>query len=252
MFDHIVYKGNVLEFIENTVREANEEYGAGELERLNYAVRVLCGEAERVPSPYPLQKPGLYLPGLTDKPWHDPSTIEQAGIIQSSYETIKRELMEILRDGRGFEKPGRIDQYILGAGSWDQFWVKDGFKKYEENWSLCPETKKLIDSLPRMGESCSFSALAPGSHITPHSGVANFRLTIHLGLIIPEDCELTVMGESRGWEEGRCIVFDDSFVHEARNDGAFTRIVLIVDIWHPDLSDAEVRVLNTLMAHLVN
>lgn len=252
MFDHVVYKGETIAFIENTVREANEVYGAGELERLNYAVRVLRGETERVRSPYPLQTPGLYLPGLTAKPWHDPGTIEQAGVIESSYETIKRELLEILRHGRGFEEPGRIEKHIVGGGSWDQFWIKDGFKKYEENWALCPETKKLIDSLPRMGESCTFSALTPGAHIKPHSGVANFRLTIQLGLIIPEDCELTVMEESRGWEEGRCIVFDDSFVHEARNNGATTRIVLIADIWHPDLSDAEVRVLNQLLAHFVN
>lgn len=252
MFHQIKYDEETIAFIVKTVRDANETYGAGELERINYAVRVLRGEAERMRSPHPLQDPGLYLPGLSAEPWHDPRTIEQAVTIESSYETIKSELAEVLRHGRGFEKPRLTEAYILGAGSWDQFWIRDGFKKFEENWALCPETKKLADSLPRIGEACSFSALTPGSHIKPHCGVANFRLTIHLGLIIPEGCELSVNGESRGWEEGRCLVFDDSFTHEARNDGDSTRIVLIADIWHPDLTDAEVHVLDTLLAHLNN
>jgi aspartate beta-hydroxylase len=34
-------------------------------------------------------------------------------------------------------------------------------------------------------------------------------------------------------------VFDDSFEHEAWNEGAGERIVLIVDIWHPDLTPSE-------------
>lgn len=42
-------------------------------------------------------------------------------------------------------------------------------------------------------------------------------------------------------------VFDDSFDHEAWHDGETTRINLIVDFWHPDLSDAEVKFLNILV-----
>lgn len=42
-------------------------------------------------------------------------------------------------------------------------------------------------------------------------------------------------------EEGKVIVFDDSFEHEACNESDNSRIVLVIDLWHPDLSDAEVK-----------
>ena len=42
-------------------------------------------------------------------------------------------------------------------------------------------------------------------------------------------------------EQDKCIIFDDSFNHEAWHDGEHTRINLILDFWHPELSDAEVK-----------
>ena len=42
-------------------------------------------------------------------------------------------------------------------------------------------------------------------------------------------------------EQDKCIIFDDSFNHEGWHDGPATRINLIVDFWHPELSDHEVK-----------
>jgi aspartyl/asparaginyl beta-hydroxylase (cupin superfamily) len=36
-------------------------------------------------------------------------------------------------------------------------------------------------------------------------------------------------------------VFDDSFYHEAHNKSDKPRIVLIIDVWHPDFTDEEVN-----------
>lgn len=43
----------------------------------------------------------------------------------------------------------------------------------------------------------------------------------------------------RTWEEGKVIVFDDSFEHEVWHDGSKLRLVLIVDIWHPELTSRQ-------------
>lgn len=52
---------------------------------------------------------------------------------------------------------------------------------------------------------------------------------------------IKVAGETRYLQEGKAVIFDDSFLHEAGNTSAEEpRVVLIVDIWHPDLSDEEV------------
>jgi aspartate beta-hydroxylase len=47
-----------------------------------------------------------------------------------------------------------------------------------------------------------------------------------------------VANETKKWIEGKLIIFDDSFDHEVWNDGKEFRLVLIVDLWHPDLKDS--------------
>lgn len=59
------------------------------------------------------------------------------------------------------------------------------------------------------------------------------------------ECLLIVDGKTLTWELGKCLLFDDSFLHSVTHSGNMSRdqssapvnrIVLIVDMWHPDLS----------------
>ena len=84
-----------------------------------------------------------------------------------------------------------------------------------------------------------YSLLKPGTHIAPHHGMLNTRLICHLPLIVPEGCALRVGPETRSWVEGQALIFDDSFEHEAWNRGAGTRIVLLFEIWRPEIGEAE-------------
>lgn len=43
-------------------------------------------------------------------------------------------------------------------------------------------------------------------------------------------------------------MFDDSFEHEAWHDGEETRFILIIDFWHPDLTDQEVKFFNFMQS----
>ena len=61
-----------------------------------------------------------------------------------------------------------------------------------------------------------------------------------------EGSKMRVGDETRYPNEGECIIFDDSFNHEAWHEGEKTRIVLILDFWHPELSDAEVKFFSLL------
>ena len=112
----------------------------------------------------------------------------------------------------------------------------------------CPQTVAVLESLPRAclrypwGDAV-FSAQAPGSHLTAHCSVDNLRLRCHLGLVVPRSCRLRVAHLVRGWEEGQTLFFEDSFEHEVWNRGEQTRIVLIVDLWHPDLTEIEIEAL---------
>ena len=252
MFDHVNFDNRAILTVARILHKATKQYGTSEVRRLNRAFDILSGRVAAGPRAHHLQKTDFYVPGMPAKPWYDPKEIPEAAIFESSYECIKGELMHILREqrGRGFDEPPPVDKYIVKSGAWDLFWIKDGCKTFEDNWAMCPETKRLIHSLPRVGESATFSGLRPGSHIQLHTGVANLRLTLHLGLIVPEGCELRLGDEVRRWEEGKCLVFDDSFLHETMNNSSETRILLLVDIWHPDLTSLEISVLEEILHRL--
>ncbi|MGH7558102.1 MAG: aspartyl/asparaginyl beta-hydroxylase domain-containing protein [Gemmatimonadota bacterium] len=109
------------------------------------------------------------------------------------------------------------------------------------NCERCPETATLVDGIEAAHAAglVYFSRLTPGAHIAPHCGPTNARLRCHLGLEVPPGARLRVGADHRAWQEGRCLVFEDSFEHEVWNDADRPRLVLILDVWHPDLSDAE-------------
>jgi beta-hydroxylase len=80
------------------------------------------------------------------------------------------------------------------------------------------------------------SILSPRKHILDHRGPYKGVLRYHLGLIVPKDaeaCRIRVGEDFRHWEEGRSMVFDDTFNHEVWNDTDETRVVLFVDVLRP-------------------
>ena len=81
--------------------------------------------------------------------------------------------------------------------------------------------------------------MQPGTHVWPHTGPTNCRIRSHLGLIVPDGTRLRVGNVTRSWTEGKVLVFDDSFEHEVWHDGDSYRLVLIVDLWHPELTVEE-------------
>jgi len=123
------------------------------------------------------------------------------------------------------------ERNLYGEG-WTVFGFRYFGQRYEENCRACPVTASLVEAIPGL-TTAAFSALAPGTHIRPHKGRRKEALRYHLGLIVPTDCALRVGTETRSWEEGKCLVFDDLFEHEAWNRGATSRIVLLFDVVGP-------------------
>ena len=122
----------------------------------------------------------------------------------------------------------------------------------EQFASRCPETMAFARKLdlPKLGlisPSLYFSVLEPNSRIAPHTGITNARLIVHLPLIVPDDCGFRVGGEERRWEVGKALVFDDMTMHEAWNNSDRIRVVLIADLWRPELSGAERAAVSDLM-----
>jgi len=117
---------------------------------------------------------------------------------------------------------------FLYEGTWNVFGFYAFSQKMLRNCALCPNTTRLLETIPGM-TTADFSFLTSGTVIKPHVGYSNSVLRCHLGLIIPEKCGLRVAAETRRWENGKCIVFDDTIEHEAWNNGNSDRVVLLID-----------------------
>mmetsp|Transcript_4086 Transcript_4086/g.6492 ORF Transcript_4086/g.6492 Transcript_4086/m.6492 type:complete len:444 (-) Transcript_4086:10-1341(-) len=149
-------------------------------------------------------------------------------------------------------EPQPLGVEATDSGHWNVCYFYLHGMDFSENLARCPCTANAIASIPRQYHHAMFSALAPSTHITPHCGPTNKKLRCHLPIHVPSSSVDNQQVMTGSWirvgdqfhtlEEGKCFVFDDSFEHEASNTSSLQpRIVLIVDVWHPDLSDEEVK-----------
>ena len=214
-------------------------------------------------SPWQRGCPGL-IPGLRSMPFWETPEVRAESLpwvegLESSFEVIKAELLSLR--GQNAFRPYRaptsksataaedgIGSVSHDAGEWNVYYLFLHNMDFEGNQERCPVTCDAIEAIGTQYHHAFFSALAPGTHITKHHGPTNKKLRCHLPLVVPEGkCRLRAGDEVRTLEEGKCVIFDDSFEHEAWNDDPEApRIVLILDIWHPDLQKKEVKFLDYL------
>ena len=145
---------------------------------------------------------------------------------------------------------------LLNDPNWSAFYLWENGALVADNAARCPNTMTALMGAPIphiAGRSpmVLFSVLRPHTHIPPHNGMLNTRLICHIPLIVPPGCRLRVGNETRTVEFGKAMIFDDSIEHEAWNDSDETRVVLLFEIWRPELSEAERRAL-TVMYEAIN
>lgn len=230
--------------------EAKGKYGPAPLERLKQAFAIAIGSKQPVSPEDPLQAgTGFFFPGLAAKPWHDPANFPMTAKLESAWKAIRDDLKYALDNRRGFQQyvlkgtDSQKDPHSGAPKEWKALYLKEHTEEFPENRAMCPETVKLIGDEPRVANYVYFSAIDPGGHIGPFYATFNWTFNIQLGLVVPDNCGVRVKDESRTWEEGKCMVFDASFEHEAWNRGDFTVFILVITTYHPDLTDIEISLL---------
>jgi len=235
------------------------EFGRGGLARVERMLRIhLNDEAPMYPDAR--QKPTfLYLPDIPPTPFLDRALCPWVEGFEGLTGDIRTELQALLRTDAGAEDvfttaeiAAQNLQSARGTPGWSGYYFYRHGERREANGAACPVTSSALARLPLShvgdhGPEVLFSVFTPGTHLLPHRGVTNTRVVGHLPLIIPPDCALRVGGEVHAWEEGRVVVFDDTYEHEAWNRSDQIRVVLIFDLWNPHLSDLE----RTAVARLV-
>jgi ornithine lipid ester-linked acyl 2-hydroxylase len=158
--------------------------------------------------------------------------------VEEHWQTIREEaenLLEHREDLANFQDISKDQIEITDDDRWKTFFLYGYGFEAKLGVEMCPRTAELMRQIPGM-KTAMFSILSPRKHILDHRGPYKGVLRYHLGLIVPRDaesCRIRVGEDIRHWQEGRSMVFDDTFNHEVWNDTDETRVVLFVDVLRP-------------------
>ncbi len=218
--------------------------------RIADALDILFGHK----TPYVQQPRYFFFPGLAARQFFAPNDFDWIPALEASTDAIRQELREVMHDQAAF-KPyveGRVGRphvantqdEMLNNPDWSAFYLWKNGHLVPENAARCPQTVKAMQSVPltrlaNRSPSVLFSLLRSGAHISPHNGLINTRLIVHLPLIVPGKCRLRVGNETREWVPGKVWLFDDTIEHEAWNDSSETRVILLFEVNRPDISAQE-------------
>lgn len=171
-------------------------------------------------------------------PLQQPDIFDWTDSLQESWKEIAREASEILNHREAVPPLKDISPdhaRIAGDGNWKSFFLVGYGYDVPENCARAPKTAALVKNIPDLN-SAFFSILEPGAVIPRHRGVTRGLVTCHLGLDIPtprENCWMQVNEETVHWENGKWLIFDDSYFHEVANETDQTRVILLVQVKRP-------------------
>jgi len=207
------------------------------------------------------QKPRLfYFPDLPPGPYHDPKLQPWYETLKAGFETIRDDALRVLTQDGSFENFIRfregvpVENYLAGnKPAWEAFFFYRHGTRYDDHHARCPGTSKILESIElcrveNESPEILFSVMTPGTEILAHHGVTNVRSVMHLPLVIPEGAFLMVHGGGEHyWKPGEPVLFDDTYLHSAKNPSPHTRMVLLMDCWNPHLTVPEKQALKLLL-----
>jgi beta-hydroxylase len=150
-------------------------------------------------------------------------------ILKNNWEKIRNEALHIYRSGNSTIIKGDMFFKNIADNGWKKFYIKWYGPITDESYSLCPITTKLIEQLPEI-KLAMFSILEPGSKIKEHCGVFKGCIRYHLGLNCPKESNIIVDGIKYNWKNGKDILFDDTYLHEVKNESDDIRVILFCDV----------------------
>jgi beta-hydroxylase len=170
------------------------------------------------------------------KPYLPAAALPELGVLRAHWQQIRDEALAL----RAAQEIKASDQYNdVGFNSFFRFgWKRFYLKWYDEAHpsarKACPQTTQLLQSIPSV-KAAMFAELPAGARLMKHRDPYAGSLRYHLGLVTPNDdgCWIDVDGERYSWRDGEDVVFDETFIHHAKNETAIDRIILFCDVERP-------------------
>ena len=173
-----------------------------------------------------------------DKPVFDNADFPWVPGVEADWRKVRAELDMVMhyRDAMpSFQEIVKEVGTIQADDQWKTFFLKGVGMDCEENARRCPDTMKALEKIPGC-TTAFFSILSPHKRIPDHRGPWAGVLRLHMGLLVPkprQECRIRVADGAYAWEEGKCLIFDDTYHHEVWNDTGGYRVVLFVDFERP-------------------
>ncbi|MDF7628967.1 aspartyl/asparaginyl beta-hydroxylase domain-containing protein [Erwiniaceae bacterium L1_55_4] len=227
------------------IHQISEQFGSASVDRLSDYLNGFIGKSNSKPT-HPLQKPRLvFFPGLNNTPLINPKTYDStyalSNLLNKNFHKIKMEFSALDKELSSYSSSNLFNN--LNPGDWSSFslWSRG---KFDDNIKYFPTLHKIITEIegvlfPWRGE-VTVLRLKGGAWLPEHYDWTNAQITCHLGINIPNDCGLIVAGNECKWEEGKTIFFDHSYLHSAYNNSSSNRDILLVNLLHPELTEAEI------------
>lgn len=183
---------------------------------------------------------------VPNKPYVRVESIPELKLLQENWQLLRDEGLALANNG-DIKKSEKLDD--IGFNSffktgWTRFYLK-WYKDYLPSAKAsCPQTLALLDRCPNI-KAAMFVVLPPGATLVKHRDPYAGSLRYHLGLQTPnsEDCFIDVDGERYWWKDGEAVLFDETYIHYAKNTTQQDRLILFCDIERP---------MNNILATWVN
>jgi beta-hydroxylase len=177
-----------------------------------------------------------FFSAIPNTPYPDRKQFPELDVLRDNWKIIREEAQQLVTGGHIKVSLNNDD---LGFNSF----FKRGWKRFYLKWyksflpsaeSLCPETVKLLQSVPSV-HGAMFALLPAGGQLKPHRDPYAGSLRYHLGLVTPnsEKCRIFVDGMMYHWRDGDDVIFDETYIHAAKNDTDMDRIILFCDVERP-------------------
>ena len=242
---------------EHHLREAVAQVEQSPTRRFQQSMDLLLGKKEIF-----LQQPtGFYFPELPQRQFYERDEFPWIAALEAQTPLIRQELLGVMADQSAFRpyleddpnRPSGEFGTLKNNPDWSAFYFVKSGEVVTGAADRCPRTAEALRGIPLTDApgrtpSVLFSLLRPGTRIQPHHGQINARLICHLPLVVPPGCGLRVGNETRSWTEGETLIFDDTIEHEAWNDSGETRVVLLFEVWRPELTPEERASVAALLA----
>jgi beta-hydroxylase len=185
------------------------------------------------------------------KPYLKPEDFSQLATLTANWQVIREEGLRLLEGGMVSSSTGHNDLgfHSFFRNGWKRFYLKWYDEPLASAKELCPRTVELLKATPSV-HGAMFALLPPGGMLGRHRDPWAGSLRYHLGLRTSnsEACWIEVDGQRKSWYDGQAMMFDETYVHEARNDSDVNRLILFCDVERP-LRGSIATALNRFVIH---